>query len=103
MLCVCVCVCGVVIVLEVYRDAKDKHWVRFLYNGEEMVVQAPAKEGELEPLTQRYPVAVVRDAGEAGERREALALAPHERWRELATSLIPTDYDAECKESAPLA
>lgn len=97
-----------VIVLEVYKDAKDKHWVRFLYNGEEMVVQAPAKgagaeKGELEPLTQRYPVAVVRDAGEAGERREAIALAPHERWRELATSLIPIDYDAECKESAPLA
>jgi hypothetical protein len=91
-----------VIVLEVYKDAKDKHWVRFLYNGEEMVVKAPAAAGDgqegseaLEPLTQRYPVTV--RVGE-GERQEALALAPHAKWQDLALSAVPTDYEAECKK-----
>jgi hypothetical protein len=120
-----------VIVLELYEDANNKHWVRFLYNGEERVVKAPASaagaitdgkratgegkqeeeeqeegRGVLRMLSHRWEVALRK--GESGERREALVLAPYAAWRELAATVTPDDYDRECstvdakETSAPL-
>jgi len=82
------------ILLELYRDDSGKHWVRFLYNGEEKVVKTTATDGpRVTPLSTTFSVDVW--AGEE-RRKSRLVLCPYDRWRELCSALIPTDYESEC-------
>lgn len=98
-----------VILLELYQDARDRYWVRVLYNGKEMIVSAPPPAHVLEAslgipqtadqeraLTRRYEKVQLANTH---EEEEAVALCPYDQWKELATTLIPTDYERECSES----